>query len=127
MNIPADLLYTKDHEWVRVEGDTAVVGITEFAQGELGDVVFVQLPDVGKVVKQGDSVGTIEAVKAVSDIYSPISGTVTAVNTTLADAPETINKDAFGNGWIVKIKPSNLNADRANLLTPDAYKDLTTA
>ncbi|MBI5059184.1 glycine cleavage system protein GcvH [candidate division KSB1 bacterium] len=127
MNIPAELLYTKEHEWVRVDGDTAVVGITDFAQGELGDVVFVQLPDIGKVVKQGDAFGTIEAVKAVSDIYSPLSGTISEVNSALTDAPESINRDAFGNGWIVKLKPSNLNADRAHLLSPEAYKDLTTA
>jgi glycine cleavage system H protein len=127
MNVPGDLLYTKDHEWVRVDGDLAVVGITEFAQGELGDVVFVQLPDAGKVVKQGDSFGTIEAVKAVSDIYSPLSGSIVEINSALGDAPETINQDAFGKGWIVKIKPTNLAGERGNLLTPAAYKDLTSA
>jgi glycine cleavage system H protein len=127
MNIPADLLYTKEHEWVRFEGDSAIVGITEFAQGELGDVVFVQLPAVGKVVKQGDSFGTIEAVKAVSDIYSPVSGTVSAVNTGLGDKPDSINQDPYGGGWMVKITATNAAAEKAALLNADAYKSLTSA
>lgn len=127
MNIPADLHYTKEHEWVRFEGDTATVGVTDFAQGELGDVVFVQLPDVGRKVKQGDSFGTIEAVKAVSDIYSPVSGEVTAINTVLGDKPDSINQDAYGTGWIVKIKCTNAAADKGALLDAAAYKELTSA
>ena len=123
MDIPADLLYTKEHEWVKVDGDIATVGITDYAQGELGDVVFVELPSVGDQTKQMDSFGTIEAVKAVSDMYSPVSGEITEVNEKLGDAPETINADAYGEGWIVKIKlsdPSELD----NLLKADAYKEL---
>ncbi len=127
MNIPQDLLYTKDHEWVRINGDVATVGVTDFAQGELGDVVFVQLPDVGKHVSQGDAVGTIEAVKAVADVYSPVTGSVLEVNATLADKPETMNQDPYGAGWVVKIKTTNLPADKGHLLDPAAYTDLTTA
>ena len=114
MNIPQDLLYTKDHEWVRLNGDTAVVGVSDFAQGELGDVVFVQLPTVGTSVKQGQSLGTIEAVKAVADIYSPLSGEVIEVNSVLADKPETMNQDPYGNGWVAKIRLSNLAAERSD-------------
>jgi glycine cleavage system H protein len=127
MNIPQDLLYTKDHEWVRLSGDIATVGVTDFAQGELGDVVFVQLPDKGAKVEQGKSFGTIEAVKAVADIYAPLSGQVTEVNTILADKPEVMNSDPYGDGWIVKVKVSNLDAEKPHLLTPAQYKDLTSA
>jgi glycine cleavage system H protein len=127
MNIPQDLLYTKDHEWVRVDGDVATVGVTDFAQGELGDVVFVQLPDIGKSVSQGEAFGTIEAVKAVADTYSPVTGSVVEVNTALTDKPETMNQDPYGAGWIVKIKMSNLQADKGHLLDPAAYADLTSA
>lgn len=127
MNIPAELHYTKEHEWVRFEGDTATIGITDFAQGELGDVVFVQLPDVGKSVRQGESFGTIEAVKAVSDIYSPVSGSVEAVNSSLGDHPDSINTDPYGKGWMVKIKTSNLAAEKSALLTAADYKSLTSA
>lgn len=127
MNIPADCLYTKEHEWVKLSDDVALVGITEFAQGELGDVVFVQLPAVGTKVAQGDSFGTIEAVKAVADLYSPVSGEVVAVNSELDGTPEVINRDPYGNGWIVKIKPSNFDKEKASLLTVEAYRDLTSA
>jgi glycine cleavage system H protein len=127
MNIPQGLLYTKDHEWVRVDGAVATVGITDFAQGELGDVVFVQLPAVGKHVAQGDSFGTIEAVKAVADIYSPVSGEITEVNSTLADKPEAMNQDPYGAGWVAKIKVSNLAADRSHLMDASAYTDFTSA
>lgn len=127
MNIPQDLLYTKDHEWVRVNGDTATVGVTDFAQGELGDVVFVQLPEVGKSVSQGEAFGTIEAVKAVADVYSPVTGKVSDVNTALTEKPETMNQDPYGAGWIVKIKISNFQVDKAHLLDPAAYADLTSA
>ncbi len=124
MNIPQNLIYTKDHEWVRVDGDTAVVGITDYAQGELGDVVFVQLPSPGAKIKQGEAIGSIEAVKAVADIYSPVSGEVVEVNAVLNDKPETMNQDPYGQGWVAKIKMSNLAADRANLLDAAAYSAL---
>jgi glycine cleavage system H protein len=127
MNIPQDLLYTKDHEWVRLNGDVATVGVTDFAQGELGDVVFVQLPDVGKRVSQGEAFGTIEAVKAVADIYSPVTGSVVEANTALTERPETMNQDPYGSGWIVKIKTSNFQGDKGHLLDPAAYADLTSA
>ena len=127
MNVPGDLLYTKDHEWIKVEKGLAIVGITEFAQGELGDVVFVQLPSIGQSAKQGEAFGTIEAVKAVADLYAPISGEIVEVNTVLNDAPETINREPYGAGWIVKIKPSNLDAEAKPLLNPAAYTDHTSA
>jgi glycine cleavage system H protein len=127
MNIPQDLLYTKDHEWVRLNGDLATIGVTDFAQGELGDVVFVQLPDKGTKVEQGKSFGTIEAVKAVADIYAPLSGEVVEVNGGLADKPETMNSDPYGDGWIVKVKVSNLAAEKAHLLDAAKYTDLTSA
>jgi glycine cleavage system H protein len=121
VNVPENLKYTKDHEWVLVDGDTGTVGITDYAQGELGDVVFVELPAAGKVVKQGDPFGTIEAVKAVSDLFAPVSGSVVAVNTELEKAPEQVNKDPYGKGWMVKIKLTQ-PADLATLLSPGAYK-----
>ncbi|HOC25495.1 MAG: Glycine cleavage system H protein [bacterium ADurb.Bin431] len=123
MTVPEDLLYTNEHEWVRVEGDVAVVGITDYAQGELGDVVFVELPAVGTAVKQADAFGTIEAVKAVSDLFAPASGEVVEVNPLLTDAPETVNKDPYGEGWMVKVRLSSAG-ELANLLKADAYKQL---
>lgn len=107
MNIPAELKYTNDHEWLKVEGDEVTVGITDYAQGELGDVVFVELPEEGTEVDKGESFGTIEAVKAVADLFTPISGEVIAINEDLEDAPETVNKDPYGDGWMVKIKLSD--------------------
>jgi glycine cleavage system H protein len=121
MNCPEDLKYTKDHEWIRVEGDTGVVGITEYAQGELGDVVFVELPAVGKTVKRHETFGTIEAVKAVSDLYAPVSGTVLELNKDLASTPEIVNKDPYGKGWMIKLKIAN-KADLAELLDAAAYR-----
>lgn len=121
MNVPADLKYTSDHEWARLDGDTVVVGITDYAQGELGDVVFVELPEVGTEVSQGDSFGTIEAVKAVADLFSPISGEIVELNPVLEDAPETVNKDPYGEGWMVRITlsdPSQLDG----LMDAEAYK-----
>lgn len=123
MNFPEHLKYTKDHEWILVEGDSGTVGITEFAQGELGDVVFVELPAVGKALKQHDSFGTIEAVKAVSDLYAPVSGSVTEVNGELGKTPEVVNKDPYGKGWMVKLKIGN-PAEVAGLLDAAAYKAL---
>lgn len=123
MNFPENLKYTKEHEWILVDGDTGTVGITDYAQGELGDVVFVELPAVGKVVKQGDSFGTIEAVKAVSDLYAPVSGSVVDVNQELAATPEIVNKDPYGKGWMVKIRVGN-PAELSALLDASAYREL---
>ncbi len=123
MNLPENLKYTKDHEWILVEGGIGTVGITDHAQGELGDVVFVELPAAGKAVKQGDSFGTIEAVKAVSDLYSPVSGSITEVNKELAGTPELVNRDPYGKGWMVKIRLTNPD-DLKGLLDAAAYKAL---
>ncbi len=123
MNFPEHLKYTKDHEWIHVEGTTGTIGITDHAQSELGDVVFVELPSVGKVLKQHDSFGTIEAVKAVSDLYSPVSGTVAGINKDLQDSPEIVNSDPYGKGWMVKITLAN-TADLAGLMSAEQYKAL---
>ncbi len=123
VTIKDDLKYTKKHEWVRLEGDVAVMGLTDYAQKELGDVVFVELPEAGKEVEQMKSFGTIEAVKAVSDIFSPVSGKVTEVNTKLSSQSNLINSDPYGEGWIIKIKinnPKELDA----LLSPADYRKL---
>jgi len=104
MEFPEGLKYTKEHEWVRVEGATGVVGITDYAQGELGDIVFVELPAKGRAVKQGETFGTIEAVKAVSDLYAPLSGEVTEVNAALEKTSELVNSEPYGGGWMIKIK-----------------------
>ncbi len=118
MNIPDDLQYTKSHEWVRIDGDTATIGITDHAQDELGDVVFVELPDEGATFDAGDSFGTVESVKAVSDLYTPVGGEVVEVNSSLEDAPENINEDPYGEGWIVKLRTT----DEPNLLSPEEYE-----
>ena len=123
MNIPDDLHYTKDHEWVRLEGDTATVGITDFAQGELGDIIFVEFPSVGDAFNQGDPFGTVEAVKTVADLFIPLSGEIIAVNTDLEEAPEKVNNDPYGEGWMVKVKLSN-PGEGDELLDAAAYKDL---
>jgi len=123
VTFPENLKYTKDHEWIRVEGETGIVGITDYAQGELGDVVFVELPQIGKKVKQAESFGTIEAVKAVSDLYAPASGEVIEINTELEKSPELVNKDPYGKGWLIKIKIGNKN-DLNNLLDVKAYREL---
>jgi glycine cleavage system H protein len=103
MNIPADLRYTSDHEWIRLTGKTAVVGITEFAQGELGDIVFVEIETVGNHIEKGNTFGTIEAVKTVSDLFMPVTGKVTDVNDRINDSPDLINKDPYGEGWLIKM------------------------
>jgi glycine cleavage system H protein len=122
MKVPADLLYTEDHEWVRVEGDEAYIGITDFAQNELGDIVFVEVETLDEELDKGDTFGTIEAVKTVSDMFMPIGGTVIEVNEALEDTPEIINSDPYGDGWIVKIKV--IAKDELNdLLDADAYKN----
>ena len=123
MNIPDDLHYTKDHEWVRLEGDTATVGITDFAQGELGDIIFVEFPSVGDAFNQGDPFGTVEAVKTVADLFIPLSGEIIAFNTDLEEAPEKVNNDPYGEGWMVKVKLSN-PGEGDELLDAAAYKDL---
>jgi glycine cleavage system H protein len=120
---PTDLKYTKDHEWVRVTGDEAAVGITDFAQKQLGDVVFVELPDVGRTLTQGEVFGTIESVKAVSELYAPVSGEVVEVNASLTQKPESVNADPHG-AWMVKIKLSDAG-DVGDLLDSNAYTDLT--
>ena len=117
---PEDLCYSKEHTWVRIEGDEAVIGVTDYAQQELGDVVFVELPAEGDAVAQGEPFGTIESVKAVSDLHAPLSGQVLRVNETLEDSPETVNEDPYNNGWIIAIKPDDL-AEKDNLLSADDY------
>jgi glycine cleavage system H protein len=119
---PADLKYTKDHEWIRLADGEAEVGITDYAQRQLGDVVFVELPDVGRTVSKGEVFGTIESVKAVSELFTPISGEVTAVNTELSSHPEQVNANAHGT-WIIKLKPLN-EAESAELLTHEQYDAL---
>jgi len=122
--LPGDLLYTKDHEWLRREDDgTVSIGVTDHAQSALGDLVYVELPEVGQDVTDGGDMAVVESVKAASDVYAPIDGTVAAVNGALADDPETINSDPYGEGWIVKITPSG-DIDESALLTPDAYQAL---
>jgi glycine cleavage system H protein len=117
MNFPSTLRYTKDHEWVKLEGDIAIVGITDFAQRELGDIVYVEVETVGKTMQSGDVFGTVEAVKTVSDLFLPVSGTILELNAALGGAPELVNNDPYGGGWMVKIKLSN----------PDEVKDLMDA
>lgn len=117
----ADTKYTKDHEWVRVEGDTATVGITDYAQEQLGDVVYVELPDIGKSVGAGDEAAVVESVKAASEVYAPISGEVVEVNEALADAPNGVNEDAAGAGWFVKLKLADVS-ELEKLMSEDEYK-----
>jgi glycine cleavage system H protein len=126
MNIPATLHYTKDHEWISLDGDTATIGITDHAQRELGDIVYVDIDTVDKDIAQHDVFGTVEAVKTVSDLFSPISGTVLEVNAKLADAPETVNSDPYGEGWIIKMKVAN-QGEVAGLLSAEAYGELVGA
>jgi len=124
MNIPADLKYTKDHEWIKVEsGNIAVVGVTDFAQGELGDIVYVEIETKGETIAKEEVFGTIEAVKTVSDLFMPVSGEITEVNSALDGNPESVNKDPYGAGWMVKITLSN-PSELDGLLTADQYKAL---
>ena len=123
MLVPDTLKYTKEHEWVKLESNIATIGITDYAQGELGDVVFVEMPKVGAKVTQMQPFGVIEAVKAVSELFSPVSGEVTEINSKLETEAGIINKDPYGAGWIIKVKVSN-PAEIDNLLTADKYKDL---
>ena len=126
MNIPADLKYTKDHEWVRIEGDTATVGITDFAQGELGDIVYVEVETLDETLDKDEVFGTVEAVKTVSDLFLPLSGEIVEFNESLEDDPETVNTDAYGAGWMIKIKFSNAD-EVAELLDAEAYGELVGA
>lgn len=123
MNFPENLRYTKDHEWIKVEGDEATVGITDFAQRELGDIVYVEIETVGKDLQSGEIFGTVEAVKTVSDLYLPLSGTVTKVNPGINTNPESVNTDPYGDGWMIKMKISD-PAQLEELLSADAYQNL---
>ncbi len=123
MSIPKDLKYTKDHEWIKTDGDIATIGITEFAQNELGDIVFIEVETLEETLDREEAFGTIEAVKTVSDLFMPVSGTITEFNEQLSDAPETVNKDPFGEGWIIKVKMSD-TSELDDLLDADGYKAL---
>jgi len=123
MNFPDNLRYTKDHEWIRLEGDEAIVGITDFAQHELGDIVYVEIETLGQQLKAGDVFGTVEAVKTVSDLFLPVDGSVTEVNPNLNSNPELVNSDPYGEGWMAKVKLSNA-ADFESLMNAEAYQKL---
>jgi len=123
MNFPENLKYTKEHEWVSIDGDVATIGVTEFAQSELGDIVFVEIETEGETLDQNDVFGTIEAVKTVSDLFMPISGEIMAINTDLEDAPESVNESPYENGWMIKIKASDLS-EVDGLMDASAYKSL---
>jgi len=123
MNTPTELKYTKDHEWIKVEGDTATIGITDYAQGELGDIVFVDVDTIDEDLNEGDVFGSVEAVKTVSDLYLPVSGTVLEVNADLEDQPELLNTDPYGKGWIIKLKISD-SADLSTLLSAEEYQEV---
>ena len=123
MNIPEDLIYTEEHEWVRVTEENAIVGITDFAQSQLGDIIFLELPDVDDKIIAGEPFGEIEAVKTVSELYAPVDGTVIEVNNNLEDFPEKVNQDCYGDGWIIKIKPEN-KIDKKDLLDHKQYSNI---
>ena len=123
MNIPSNLQYTKDHEWAKIENGVATIGITDFAQGELGDIVFVELPEVGKSFNAGDALGTIEAVKTVTDLFSPISGKIVAINEGLDNDPGKVNSDPYGDGWLVKIRLSDPD-EKDGLMSSIAYEEI---
>lgn len=123
MSIPDNLKYTQDHEWVNLDGDTLTAGITDFAQSELGDIIFIEFPREGESFEQGEAFGTIEAVKTVADLFMPVSGEIITLNSSLEDAPESVNQDAYGTGWLVKIKPSDAGQVDA-LMDAKAYGEL---
>ena len=123
MNIPEDLKYTKDHEWCKVDGDVVTIGVTDFAQSELGDIVFVEVETEGETLDKEEVFGTIEAVKTVSDLFMPIAGEVIEFNEEIESSPELVNEDPYGNGWMVKVKASDLS-DLDGLLDAEAYKDV---
>jgi glycine cleavage system H protein len=124
MNIPSTLKYTSDHEWIKIDGDFAYVGITDFAQGELGDIVYVEIETEGETLAKGDVFGTVEAVKTVSDLFMPISGTVEEINSELESTPETVNQDPYEKGWMIKIKISD-TSELDDLMSADDYKSVT--
>ncbi len=126
MSVPTDLRYTRDHEWVRLDGDVATVGITQYAADQLGDIVFVELPDVGRTLEAAKAFGVVESVKAVSDLYAPLAGEVTEVNGALSGSPELVNSDPYGEGWMIKVRVA-ADAAPPDLLAPDAYDDLVAA
>ena len=123
MNVPADLLYTKDHEWLRIEGDFGFVGVTDFAQGELGDIVFLEIETMGETLKKEEVFGTIEAVKTVSDMFMPVGGEIVEVNPALEESPDVVNKDPYGKGWMIKIKITDLSETKT-LLSAEKYQEL---
>ena len=123
LNLPEDVKYAEDHEWVKLSGDTARIGISDYAQDQLGDIVFVELPEVGDTFGKGEEFGTVESVKAVSELFLPLSGEVTAVNQNLEDAPELVNNEPYTGGWMIKIKPNDPSELDA-LMTQDAYLDM---
>ena len=125
-NVPEDLHYSKDHEWVRVDGDQAIIGITDYAQNSLGDVVYVELPKAGDEFAANESFGSVESVKAVSEVFTPIAGTVVTINESLADEPESVNSDPYGDGWMVRLKMAN-PGEVDSLLTAAEYEDFTKA
>jgi glycine cleavage system H protein len=123
MNVPGNLKYTKDHEWLRIEGDMGYVGVTDFAQGELGDIVFIEIETVGETLKKEEVFGTIEAVKTVSDMFMPVSGEIVEMNPAIEESPDVVNKDPYGKGWMVKIKVSD-PSELDHLLSPEKYREL---
>jgi glycine cleavage system H protein len=126
MNIPENVKYTKDHEWIKVEGSQAIIGITDYAQGELGDIVFIEIETIDETLEKEEVFGTVEAVKTVSDLFMPVSGKVLQVNPKLEDAPELVNKDPYGDGWMIKVTIDN-PSEIEELLTPAQYKELVNA
>jgi glycine cleavage system H protein len=123
MNVPGNLKYTKDHEWLRIEGNTGYVGVTDFAQGELGDIVFIEIETVGETLKKEEVFGTIEAVKTVSDMFMPVSGEILEMNPAIEESPDVVNKDPYGKGWMVKIKITD-PSEADQLLSPEKYREL---
>lgn len=123
MNIPQELKYTKDHEWVKIEGDTATIGVTDFAQGELGDIVYVEVETLDETLEREEVFGTVEAVKTVSDLFMPVSGEIIEFNDSLEDEPEKVNDDPYGEGWMIKVKLSDAS-EVEDLLSADEYKEV---
>ena len=123
MNTPEHLFYTKEHEWANFKDNEVIIGITDYAQSQLGDIIFIEFPEIGKEVNAGDSFGEVEAVKTVSELYAPVTGTVVEVNEILEDSSDLVNTDPYGDGWLIKIKPTNLN-EKDDLMKSAAYEEL---
>ena len=123
MNTPEHLFYTKEHEWANFKDNEVIIGITDYAQSQLGDIIFIEFPEIGDQINAGDSFGEVEAVKTVSELYAPVTGTVLEVNENLEDAADLVNSDPYGDGWLIKIKPTNLN-EKDDLMKSAAYKEL---